>query len=463
MKKRLLALLLTLSMLLSMTAGAFAEDVQLTELVDAVEAVAVQEEPVQEQPAQEQPAQEQPAQEQPAQEQPAQEQPAQEQPAHGDEADAQKAQAVIDMISAIGEVTPESAAAIEAAAQAYDALTPAQKQMVSNYDVLVSALAKLLEMNASSEAESVYPITGECGDLAWSLGENGEITISGKGEMVNYAAENSQPWASYAQEIRSVVVEEDVTTVGSAAFYGDYVNLKYVSLPDTLTRIGDQAFRGCKALEKLALPEALTEIGANAFLDCEGLKKASFAGSAQAFAALTIGSGNEALTDVLEAPKAEEPETEEPAVEEPATEESAVDHVIGLIDAIGEVTLESEDAIAAALEAYEALSDEEKALVSNYDTLEAAVAAYMSLNGVALLAEETTPAADAKVYVTISNAGRLALVDGEKVRVESVEDPSRYFDLNMLDIVVVPATFGKYRVVNKGIGVAVIHKTMLKP
>lgn len=57
----------------------------------------------------------------------------------------------------------------------------------------------------------------------------------------------------------------------------------------------------------------------------------------------------------------------------------------------------------------------------------------------------------------------LALVDGEKVRVESVEDPSRYFDLNMLDIVVVPATFGKYRVVNKGIGVAVIHKTMLKP
>ena len=57
----------------------------------------------------------------------------------------------------------------------------------------------------------------------------------------------------------------------------------------------------------------------------------------------------------------------------------------------------------------------------------------------------------------------LALVDGEKVRVESVEDPSRYFDLNMLDIVVVPATFGKYRVVNKGIRVAVVHKTMLKP
>ncbi len=56
----------------------------------------------------------------------------------------------------------------------------------------------------------------------------------------------------------------------------------------------------------------------------------------------------------------------------------------------------------------------------------------------------------------------LALVDGEKVRVESVEDPRRHFDLNMLDIVVVPASLGKYRLINLGVGTAVIHKTMLR-
>jgi len=56
----------------------------------------------------------------------------------------------------------------------------------------------------------------------------------------------------------------------------------------------------------------------------------------------------------------------------------------------------------------------------------------------------------------------LALVDGEKVRVESIVNPEYHFDLNMLDIVVVPATFGQYRIINLGIGVAVIHKTMLK-
>ncbi len=364
MKRRLLALMLALAMLFSMTTGAFAED---------AEPVIVQEAPAQEEVVQEEPVKEEPAQEEPKQEEPAREEPAQEEPVQEEE--------------------------------------PTQEE------------------EPEQEMESIYPVYGACGEEAvWVLTEDGDLTISGKGEMDDYSDEDSQPWAVYSLEIRSVTVEKKITSIGDAAFYGEYENLKTVCLPDTLERIGDHAFEGCLKLEKIDLPEAITEIGKDAFKDCDALRRATFAGDAEAFAALTIGSGNEALTDVLEAPKAEapateepateepateEPETEEPAVEEPATEESAVDHVIGLIDAIGDVTIESESAIAAAMEAYDELTDEEKTLVSNYDTLEAAVAAYMSLNGVALLAEETTPAADAKVYVTISNAGRLALVDGE--------------------------------------------------
>lgn len=53
------------------------------------------------------------------------------------------------------------------------------------------------------------------------------------------------------------------------------------------------------------------------------------------------------------------------------TEEAgAVDEVISLIDAIGEVTIDREDAIRAAREAYDALDDEAlQALVTNYETL----------------------------------------------------------------------------------------------
>lgn len=56
----------------------------------------------------------------------------------------------------------------------------------------------------------------------------------------------------------------------------------------------------------------------------------------------------------------------------------------------------------------------------------------------------------------------LALVNGEKVRVESVNNPSYYFDMNYLDIVVVPAEFGEYRIKNLGDGIVTVHKTQLK-
>ncbi|MBE7043506.1 MAG: phosphoheptose isomerase [Ruminococcaceae bacterium] len=56
----------------------------------------------------------------------------------------------------------------------------------------------------------------------------------------------------------------------------------------------------------------------------------------------------------------------------------------------------------------------------------------------------------------------LALVDGEKIRVESVEHPELYYEMNSLDIIVVPAHFGKYRVINLGVGVVTVHKTHLK-
>ncbi|MDD3214857.1 MAG: class I mannose-6-phosphate isomerase [Eubacteriales bacterium] len=56
----------------------------------------------------------------------------------------------------------------------------------------------------------------------------------------------------------------------------------------------------------------------------------------------------------------------------------------------------------------------------------------------------------------------LTLVDGEKVRVESLRDPSRGFEALSMDILVVPADFGPYRIINQGLGVVTVHKTLLK-
>ena len=57
----------------------------------------------------------------------------------------------------------------------------------------------------------------------------------------------------------------------------------------------------------------------------------------------------------------------------------------------------------------------------------------------------------------------LALVDGEKVMIRSQRNPDRYFMQNYLDIVVIPADFGPYEIINQKSGTTcVVHKTMLK-
>ena len=55
----------------------------------------------------------------------------------------------------------------------------------------------------------------------------------------------------------------------------------------------------------------------------------------------------------------------------------------------------------------------------------------------------------------------LVFVDGEKVVVESLDNPDRSYTMNYLDMVVVPANLGKYRIRNLGDQPVIIHKTLL--
>ena len=56
----------------------------------------------------------------------------------------------------------------------------------------------------------------------------------------------------------------------------------------------------------------------------------------------------------------------------------------------------------------------------------------------------------------------LALTEGERVRIESLSDPAAAFEISYLDLAVVPATFGRYRLINLGEGPVSVHKTCLK-
>ena len=56
----------------------------------------------------------------------------------------------------------------------------------------------------------------------------------------------------------------------------------------------------------------------------------------------------------------------------------------------------------------------------------------------------------------------LTLVDGEKIRVRSLEKPERYYDASFMDLVVVPADLGAYEILNLGKEPIRVHKTLLR-
>ena len=88
----------------------------------------------------------------------------------------------------------------------------------------------------------------KCGDNAfWKL-EDGVLTIYGEGATYDFeiqddsgARRSNAPWADYAEEITSVVVEEGITCIGRMVFFG-MDNITAVSYPATLTDIGSVPF-----------------------------------------------------------------------------------------------------------------------------------------------------------------------------------------------------------------------------
>lgn len=125
--------------------------------------------------------------------------------------------------------------------------------------------------------------SGSCGakgdNLTWTLDDNGLLTISGTGAMVESSYYgHTVPWRDYRGSIKYVWIKNGVTSIGAFAFRtlsidGVRDNLMIVEIPDSVTSIGESAFDHCNNLQEITLPESIMRIDKYAFADCTSLRK----------------------------------------------------------------------------------------------------------------------------------------------------------------------------------------------
>ncbi len=110
--------------------------------------------------------------------------------------------------------------------------------------------------------------------MAWRIGLDGTLTVSGEGEMpwFDWEGAGEAPWKKYTGYITAIEIEEGIIDIGGRAFAHLY-KAKSLSLPDSLEWINDGGFYACESLESVEIPGGVQYIEGNAFDRCYSVKE----------------------------------------------------------------------------------------------------------------------------------------------------------------------------------------------
>ena len=183
---------------------------------------------------------------------------------------------------------------------------------------LLSALLALAMLFALMPTAAFADDSTENNIITYDCGKNGDkvtatldtdtgvMTISGSGKMADYDSYYNQPWAGQRDNIKHLVVENGVTSIGNNAFryctnlidadmskalslrsistsFWGCTGLKNVVLNEGLKEIGGSAFSFCFGTSpgSINIPSTVTAIGSYCFQECSGLENVTFAGNSQ--------------------------------------------------------------------------------------------------------------------------------------------------------------------------------------
>ena len=100
----------------------------------------------------------------------------------------------------------------------------------------------------------------------------------------------------------------DPTSIGESAFVGCDYSLTSITIPDSVTNIGNYAFQNCRRLTNITIPDSVTSIGSSAFNYCTSFTSITIPSSVTSIGghafqycynstSLTIGNGITSIGD----------------------------------------------------------------------------------------------------------------------------------------------------------------------
>lgn len=136
-------------------------------------------------------------------------------------------------------------------------------------------LTLFLVLAASIGITNAAIVNGTCGDnLTWTLNtKDSTLVIEGSGEMTE------APWKSYSSYIAYVSFPEGLTNIVDEAFSSS--KFTSITIPNSVTSIGERAFYFCERLTSVTIPNNVTYIGQSAFASCYSMTSVTIGNSVE--------------------------------------------------------------------------------------------------------------------------------------------------------------------------------------
>lgn len=163
---------------------------------------------------------------------------------------------------------------------------PAMLQSIGNYAFAeCTGLTQLTFKDSGKSVKLGYGARSNSGTSYLDnmpLFGNSSLTYLYIGRNINYTAGEKYGYSPFYNQ--SFLTDVRFSQSGTVSYCKDYLlykvnNCKTLTLPESLTSIGNWTFRGMAALESIVIPNAVTEMGTYAFADDTSLKSAKLSTS----------------------------------------------------------------------------------------------------------------------------------------------------------------------------------------